>query len=82
MNKVFIIDEKKCTKFFGLFFLPSIDTRTDCGISVGQAKCTQPIITPQNDRYVKINRNVLSFERFAVLYTLSCQLEFKFMLVY
>ncbi len=44
-----------------------------CGISVSRAKRTQPIATPQIDRYVKINRNFQTFERLVtVLYTLSC----------
>ncbi len=34
----------------------SLGFRTDCGISVSQAKRTPPMSTPQIDRYVKINR--------------------------
>ncbi len=51
----------------------SLSFQTDCYVLVGRANHTQPIATPQIDRYVKINRNFLTFERLVtVLCTLSC----------
>ncbi len=53
-------------------WLENLVFRTDWNIS-SQAKRKQPIATPRIDRYVKINRNFLTFERLVIiLYTLSC----------
>ncbi len=72
---------KKSLKYCLVYFFPSVNPLTGrtiygsraCGISVSQAKHTQPIETPQIDRYVKINRDFMIFEQLvAILYTLSC----------